>query len=55
MKKFIGIKAKTYDYLIDDGSKDKEATQLQNKINHLEKSKIGIDSLKKIIKNKAIN
>ena len=28
-----------------------EAAQLKNKINHLEKNKINIDSLKKIIKN----
>ena len=28
-----------------------EATQLENKINHLEKHKININSLKKIIKN----
>ena len=55
MTKFVGLRAKTYSYLIDDGSKDKkvkstkkvchkkyyenflEATQLKNKINHLEK------------------
>ena len=70
MIKFVGLRAKTYSYLIDDGSEDKkakgtkkcvikrklkfenyktclEATQLQNKINHLEKNKINIDSLKK--------
>ena len=28
-----------------------EATQLENKINHLEKNQIDIDSIKKIIKN----
>ena len=58
--KFAGLRAKTYSYLIDDGSEEKkakntkmctikrklkfenyknhlEATQLQNKINHLKK------------------
>ena len=72
--KFVGIRAKTYSYLIDDNSEDKkakgtkkcaikrklkfenyknclEATHLENKINHLEKNQIAIDSLKKIIKN----
>ena len=67
--KFVGLRAKTYSYLIDDGSKDKkakstkkcvikrklkfenyknclEATQLENKINYLEKKKIEIDSIK---------
>ena len=70
MAKFVGLRAKTYSYLIDDGSKDKEgkgakkctmkkklkfenylncleATQLQNKINQLENSKIRKDSSKK--------
>ena len=70
MIEFVGLRAKTYSYLIDDGSKDKKAkgtkkcatklkrkfenyknylqeTQLENKINHLEKNKIDIDSLKK--------
>ena len=59
---FVGLRAKTYSYLIDDGSEDKktkairkfiikrkfifenyinrlEATQLENKINHLQKNK----------------
>ena len=68
MTKFVGLRAKTYSYLIDDGSEDKkakgtkncvikrklkfenyknclEATQLENKINHLEKNKIDIDSI----------
>ena len=67
--KFVGLRAKTYSYLIDDGSEDKkakgtkkciikrklkfenyksclEATQLENKINHLEKNKIDTDSIK---------
>ena len=62
---FVGLRAKTYSYLIDDGSEDKkskairkfiikrkfifenyinrlEATQLENKINHLRKNKIVI-------------
>ena len=74
MTKFVGLRAKTYSYLRDDGSVDKkakgtkkciikrkvkfensknclEATQLENKINYLEKNKIDIDSIKKIIKN----
>ena len=68
MTKFVGLRAKTYSCLTDDGNeenkpKDKkcaikrkfkfekyknylEATQLGNKINYLEKSKIDIDSLK---------
>ena len=69
MKEFVGLRAKTYSYLIDDGSEDKkakdtkkcvikrklkfedyknclEATQLENKINHLDKNKIEVDSLK---------
>ena len=57
MTKFVGLKTKTYSYLIDDSSKDKktksyvikrtfkfqnyknclEATQLENKINYIEK------------------
>ena len=63
MTKFFGLRAKTYSYLIDDGSENKggkgtkkcvikrklkfenyknclEATQLENKINHLEKNQI---------------
>ena len=74
MTKFVGLRAKTYSYLIDDGSEDKkakgtkkcvikrklklenyksclEATQLDNKINYLEKNKIDIDSIKEFIKN----
>ena len=70
MTKFVGLKVKTYSYLIDDGSEDKtakgtkkcvikrktklenyknclEATQLENKINYLEKNKFDIDSIKK--------
>ena len=69
MTKFVGLRAKTYSYLTDDGSEDKktkgtkkcvmkrkltfenyknclEATQLKIKINHLEKSKSDIDSIK---------
>ena len=63
MIEFVRLTAKTYSYLIDDGSEDKkakgtkkcvikrklkfenyknclEATQLENKINHLEKNQI---------------
>ena len=69
MTKFVGLRAKTYSYLIDDGSEDKkakgtkkcvikrklkfekyksslEATQLENKINYLEKNKIDTESVK---------
>ena len=74
MTKFVGLRVKTYSYLIDDGTEDKkakgtkkcvmkrklkfenyknclEATQLENKINYLEKNKIHIDSIKEFIKN----
>ena len=48
MTKFVGLRAKTYSYLVDDGSEDRklkfenyknslEATLLENKINYLEK------------------
>ena len=70
MTKFFGLRAKTYNYLINDGSEDEKskgtrkcaikrklkfenyknrlrATQLENKIKHLEKTKINIDSIKK--------
>ena len=70
MTKFVGVRANTYSYLVDDVNEDKEvkvtitcvikrkvkfenykscleATQLDNKINYLEKSKTYIDSLKK--------
>ena len=70
MTKFVGLRAKTNRYLIDDGSEDKkakgtktwvikkqlqfksyksclEATLFKNEINHLEKNKINIYSLKK--------
>ena len=66
MTKFVRLRAKTYNYLIDDnieGKKTKdtkkcvikrelkledyrnclEVTQLENKINHLEKNKFTID------------
>ena len=68
MTKSVGLRGKTYSYLIDDGSEDKiakgtkicvikrknkfenytncsEASQLENKINYLEKNEISIDSL----------
>ena len=74
MTKCSGLRAKSFSYLIDDGSEDKkvkdkkrcvikrklkfenyrncsEATQLENKINHLEKTKLLYIVLKKIIKN----
>ena len=60
MTKFVGLREKTYSYLVDEGSEDKkakgtkkhvvkrklkfenyknclEATQLENKVNYLEK------------------
>ena len=71
MTKFVGLKAKTYSYLIDDSNgdkkakgekkcvikrkleiqNDKKATQLENKINYLEKNEIDMIVFKKIIKN----
>ena len=74
MTKFVGLRAKTYSYLIDDGSEDEkakstkmcvikrklkfenykkfsEATQLENKVNYLQKNKFGINSIKELIKN----
>ena len=74
MTKFVGLRAKTYSYLIDDGSEDRktkgtqkcflkrklkfenhknylEPTQLKNRINYVEKNKINILGLKKIINN----
>ena len=83
MTKFVGLRAKVYNFLIDDCKEDKkekgtnkfiikiekkkinknltlrlrlkienykkclESTQLDNKINYLEKNKITVDSLKK--------
>ena len=82
--KFARLRAKTYNYFIDDGSEDKkakgtkkcvikrklkfenyrnclEATQLENKIKHLAKSEVNIDSFfcykrnhKEFIKNNKI-
>ena len=69
MKEFVGLRTKSYNYLIENDSEDKkakdakmcvikrkpkfedykhclEATQLENKINHLEKNKTDIDNLK---------
>ena len=58
MTKFLGLRAKPYSFLIDDGSNDKkrkgkfekyenclEANQLKNKIHYLEKTS-KIDSLR---------
>ena len=70
LTKFVGLRAKTYSYLIHDGNENKnakgskkcvikrkhkfesyknylKAAQLENKINHLEKNEIDVDSLKK--------
>ena len=71
--KFVGLRAETYSYLIDDGSENKKAKdtkncftkrslksenykncsaiQLKKNRNNLEKIKIDIDHIKKIIKN----
>ena len=72
-KKIVRLRAKTYSYVIDDGSEDEkakgtkkcvikrklkfenyknylEATQLENKINYLEKNKIDINNIKEFIK-----
>ena len=69
LTKFIGLRAKSYSYLIDDGGEDKkakgtkkcvvkrkhkfenyknclEATQLENRINYIEKNNIDTDSIK---------
>ena len=53
MKEFLGLRAKTYSYLIDSGSENKnvkgtkmsvieKANKLENKINHLEKNEIDV-------------
>ena len=65
MTKFVGLRAKTHSYLIEDGSEDKkakatkryvikrkikfknyknclESTQLDNKINYLEKNETNV-------------
>ena len=60
IKQYLGLRAKTCSYLIDDGRKDKkvqnflQATQLENKLSQLEKNEINVDSLKKSIKNLVI-
>ena len=77
-KNFFEIGAKTYSYLIDDGSEDKkakgrkkcvikrklkfenyknylEATQLENKIDYLEKNEVDINSLRKYNNKEIIN
>ena len=51
MTKFVGLRVKFYSYLIDDGSEDKKLTELENKINYLEKNKFDTDNIKKIVKN----
>ena len=67
MKEFVALKTKTYSYLMDEGSENKKAkgtikcvvkrnlkfdtNQCANKISHLEKNAIDVNSLKKIIKN----
>ena len=51
MTKFVGLRVKLYSYLIDDSSEDKKLTELENKINYLEKNKFDTDNIKKIVKN----
>ena len=57
MIKFGGLTAKTYSYLKDNGSEDRnskgclEANKIENKINYLEKMKLTKIVSKKIIKN----
>ena len=51
MTKFVGLRVKFHSYLIDDGSEDKKLTELENKINYLEKNKFDTDNIKKIVKN----
>ena len=74
MANFVGLRAKTYSYLMDDGSEQRKAkgtkkcviekrlkfenykncwkgTQLDDKLNYLEKNQTYVDNLKKIIKN----
>ena len=51
MTKFVGLRVKFYSYLIDDGSEGKKLTELENKINYLEKNKFDADNIKKIVKN----
>ena len=69
MMTFVGIRSKTYSYLIDEGSEDEkpkgankcdlkrklkfhdyrnclESTQLESKVNYLEKNRTDIDSYK---------
>ena len=52
MTKFVELRAKTYSYLTDDDSENRsnsrnslEATQVDNKLKHLQKKKINIDTL----------
>ena len=55
MKEFVGLRAKTYSYLKDNNDEDYknclEPDQIENKINHLEKNKIDVDSPKEFLKN----
>ena len=60
MTKFVGLRAKTYSYLVDDGSEDRklkfenyksslEAILLENKINYSEKKNIDINGIKEFV------
>ena len=65
MKKFVGLRVKTYSYLkdnIDEGKKQTtekcdykkclKASQIENIIDCLEKTEVNVDSLKEITKYK---
>ena len=57
MKKFVGLRVKTYSYLkdnIDEGKKQttQKASQIENIIDCLEKTEVNVDSLKEITKYK---
>ena len=60
MTKFVGLRAKTSSYLVDDGSEDRklkfenyknslEAILLENKINYSEKKNIDINGIKEFV------
>ena len=60
MTKFVGLRAKTSSYLVDDGSEDRklkfenyknslEAILLENKINYSQKKNIDINGIKEFV------
>ena len=38
MTEFVGLRAKTYSYLIDDGTQDKKKNKKHNKVCHKKKT-----------------